>query len=707
MVFSSKLKTITLAISVAMGSATLIGCGGGGGGGSNVRPDPPADTGDFSPPIAPTPPPVDSPPIVEEPSARSSNLASINAQEYRDSGFTGEGADVIVLDNGLLDKESVDFSVKDGEVLNFGYTSSGDLLEPTDHVSTRNGNRHGEEIAAIIGSATAGIAPDVTMTHGLVIVNEFGEATTEGMVRGIDYAVDQQIDFVNLSIGYGGIVYLETDQTTESIEDNYILSLYSYGVGFLEKLNNSDTVVIQSAGNHGRVLETYKDQGIEGLTIIDEGAPENVLIVGGVLDSGEIAPQSARPGKNESVQARFLLGPMQTYIVREGQKTLSYGTSGAAAAVTGGLSLVKSRWNNVSNKDIANIALNTARRDFDGYDVETHGQGIFDLERMMKPMGNLSMIGASNEPVPMMASMVTMPAGFEAVSYEQTFFDSYNRDFVATFNSQSRPYQSQLHVSMQDIGQVVAPRQVPLSEQLVMGFVEQPSTHFVASPSERNFVELGGLADNLFGGRNQSRLMQGMTLSAGDYMFGFSANIRDNFDGVYTNQLNESGYVAQAAYRDLLRVDVFQSQASDVNEPLFFGANTRDFQAIRASIHHSGLFAGFEQGVEQFNGTKGIFTRASIESRGVFLGYATAWGERSQWRAGVMGRSTDQTLNLEGRLTGSVGNGDTFSYNANLTSTNRLQSAGAYLSGEKLHASVFVNDFDQGGALVYSSSFTF
>lgn len=227
------------------------------------------------------------------------NLKRIQVQSAWDAGLSGEGVTVAVIDSGInaahldapvklgtgryyyfreptdkdtdLSKFTFTLHDKDGKLITdekgepklFGYFSSGEVTDTLGHGTAVTG-----VIAAKSnnGKAIAGIAPNVTILPIRCFTNTPGHLAgyASNMISGLDYAVEQGADIINMSWGL---------------------------------LNNSEAFqrAINSAANAGCIL--IAAAGNDGNSSIQfPAAYPNVIGVGATDRSGKVANYSQRNG---------------------------------------------------------------------------------------------------------------------------------------------------------------------------------------------------------------------------------------------------------------------------------------------------------------------------------------------------------------------------------------------------------------------------
>ncbi|GAA3848513.1 S8 family serine peptidase [Saccharothrix violaceirubra] len=179
----------------------------------------------------------------------------IGAPTAWEKGFTGKGVKVAVLDSGV-DGAHPDLAGR--EIAEHNFTTDPDTVD-------RNG--HGTHVAATIASHDPkyrGVAPDASILDGKVCA---GKGCPESAIlAGIEWAVDQGTDIVNLSLG--GLDFPGVDPLEEAI------NTYS---------ERSGTLFVVSAGN----------DGLPG-TVNSPGSADAALTVGAVDQNDAVAGFSSR-----------------------------------------------------------------------------------------------------------------------------------------------------------------------------------------------------------------------------------------------------------------------------------------------------------------------------------------------------------------------------------------------------------------------------
>ena len=189
------------------------------------------------------------------------SVPQIGAPAAWDAGYKGEGVKIAVLDTGV-DETHPDL---DGQVV------ASENFTPAADDEDRYG--HGTHVASIAagtgaksGGKFSGVAPDAKLLAGKVLDDD-GYGDDSGILAGFEWAVDQDADIVNLSLGGGDTP--EVDPLEEAV--NRISA--DEGVLFAVAAGN------EGSGSH---------------TISSPGSADAALTVGAVGPNGGLAGFSSR-----------------------------------------------------------------------------------------------------------------------------------------------------------------------------------------------------------------------------------------------------------------------------------------------------------------------------------------------------------------------------------------------------------------------------
>lgn len=116
---------------------------------------------------------------------------AIKANTASKLGYTGKGVKIAIIDSGINAKHP-DLKVAGGI----------SKVENSRHDTDSNG--HGTHVAGVIGAlnnsiGTVGVAPDAKL-YSVKVLSANGVGTLEGVVAGIQWAIDQKVDIINMSL---------------------------------------------------------------------------------------------------------------------------------------------------------------------------------------------------------------------------------------------------------------------------------------------------------------------------------------------------------------------------------------------------------------------------------------------------------------------------------------------------------------------------
>ncbi|WP_371661902.1 S8 family serine peptidase [Streptomyces sp. NBC_00280] len=242
------------------------------------------------------------------------SVPQIGAPTMWNSGYTGKGIKVAVLDSGV-DQTHPDLRGVETAQKNFSTSSD-----------TKDRYGHGTHVASILAGSGAksggrykGVAPGVRLLDGKVLADD-GSGAMSTVVSGMQWAVDQGAKVVNLSLGY------PDEPGADPLE------------AAVARLSGKALFVV-SAGNEGG----------ETLTIKSPGSAPAALTVGAVDKKDALAAFSSRGPNRDGLPKPDLTGPGEDITAAlttqsgepsgEGYTSMS-GTSMAAPHVAGAAALV-------------------------------------------------------------------------------------------------------------------------------------------------------------------------------------------------------------------------------------------------------------------------------------------------------------------------------------------------------------------------------
>ncbi|WP_025676881.1 S8 family serine peptidase [Paenibacillus massiliensis] len=289
------------------------------------------------------------------------NFQAIQPTKLWAEGYTGKGVKVAVMDSGIFPHSEL--SVAGGV----------SVLDYTTNYTDDDG--HGTHVAGIIaanhdGKGMVGIAPDVEL-YAVKVVDGKGEGNLGTLLKGIEWAIQNEMDIINISLGS------ETDSELlhEAIDRAYDAGILLVGVaGNSQKDKNGNLIPVS----------TY--------TTDYPGKYDSVIAVGAIdnanarWDASSVGPEVefAAPGADV----------VSTYIKADG--TGGYGkasgTSEAAPHVSAMLALLKQKYPSMTNKQLREeLKKYAVDLGAPGRDVE-FGYGAVSFNKDIDPPANATNI---------------------------------------------------------------------------------------------------------------------------------------------------------------------------------------------------------------------------------------------------------------------------------------------------------------------------
>lgn len=288
------------------------------------------------------------------------SVPQVGAPQAWAAGFTGSGAKVAVLDTGY-DAKHPDLAGLVIAEQDFTGEGVNDIIG------------HGTHVASTIAGTGAasnglrkGVAPGAKLLIGKVL-GQYGGSESE-VIAGMQWAVDQGADVVNMSLG--------TNQPTDGTD---ILSQT------LNELSDaSGTLFVVSAGNAG-----------QRASVGAPGAADRALTVGSVTKGDQLSgfssqgprvgdfglkPEIAAPGSD--IIAARAAGTFSDASVNEYYTRLS-GTSMAAPHVAGAAAILSAQHPDWTGTQIKDALVGSAKR-LPGIDTLAQGAGRLDVARAVR-----------------------------------------------------------------------------------------------------------------------------------------------------------------------------------------------------------------------------------------------------------------------------------------------------------------------------------
>ena len=234
-------------------------------------------------------------------------IINLNCEKLWNEGYTGEGIKIAVLDTGC---DINHICLKDRIIDYKNFTFEGDKNDVTDK------RGHGTHVAGIIAGnrikqGVTGVAPDCELIICKVISSHGG--FDEDIIEALEYAIEQKVDIINMSIGGAGI---------HKTMHNLIKKATELGIS-----------VVCAGGNYG-------DGRADTNELIYPGAFEEVIEVGAVDSNNMICKFS---NSNDMIDV-CSYGKGITSTFPNNRYAKLDGTSQATPHVSGVLALLKQKF---------------------------------------------------------------------------------------------------------------------------------------------------------------------------------------------------------------------------------------------------------------------------------------------------------------------------------------------------------------------------
>ena len=387
------------------------------------------------------------------------NNADVKQDAALARGWTGKGSTIAIIDSGI-DLDHSEFN------------SDGKIVYQLDRTGTgiQDNIGHGSHVASIAageldGSGTMGIAPDANLAI-LKITDNWNVSTREA-IRAIKQTKEAGVDVTvynfsgntnysadyKESITYQGNGIYTSDHVYYGGENYYNLDTPN---GWANQLADTESVLVVSAGNgsHGYVQNpaTFATATNSDGTLMLDGR----MIIAGNWNTSTQTVEGAGAGHVckswDGAQCNDLYRTSDFYLLAPGMgvtganydgtyRQLS-GTSQAAPVISGGVAVIHQMWPYMKGSDIVKVLLATGNKDLPNYAVETHGQGMMDLDAATRPYGDIgiSYTGRTGTTVPISGSLSTAGGDASGALSSISVVDGLDREYKVNVSAFSQTH---------------------------------------------------------------------------------------------------------------------------------------------------------------------------------------------------------------------------------------------------------------------------
>ena len=417
---------------------------GGGGNNSPTTALQPAPTPE---PTTPTPPePIPAPDFNTSEYQLNYGLGAIHALNAYEDGLTGEGILVAIIDSGL-DPTHPDLA-------NNISPNSTDIIIGRDDLAHVVGDddfdgQHGAIVSGVVAAEKNDFGAHGVAFEAQILAiradnpdtcddyNTNGCYFDNDLARAVDYAVANDSDIINLSLGG----FLPNNEE--------LVAAYDAAVA-------AGVIIIFAAGN--AAFDSPMENSLYALT---QGAGGQAIIVGATdsqnniwVGSGEDPYLSAGSNKaGANAQGSFLVAPgADIYSAcnpawycsdASGLTVALSGTSLAAPHVAGAAALLLQKFPNLSAAEVVEILMVTAQDLGDAGPDAVFGMGLIDLAAAIAPIGQISVSTNNGEEIPFDGGSIKVSAAFgDALTASPSAVGAFSN--VLATDSYDRTYQVSL-----------------------------------------------------------------------------------------------------------------------------------------------------------------------------------------------------------------------------------------------------------------------
>jgi len=383
--------------------------------------------------------------------------SAINADVAYSRGWTGKGSLITIADTGY----DVDHNDLTGAVKHTFNTLTGVKTTGNGDASMNDTHGHGTHVLGLAagrknGTGTHGVAFDADVAVAKITTNS--SYSFERAKQAAAWSRDLGAVAISVSANYN----TDTAFRNSVVDDGngkFHSSHWYYGEngynGVTEDAPSwaaalgTEQIFVNSAGNNG-----YDYVPGTGQMATATDADGNLVLGGRMLIVGNwnLDSNSISGNKAGHMCAAFISGvctdaksTQDFYILAPGSgvdsasitggNTLMSGTSMSAPVVAGSLAILHQMWPHMKGENLVQLVTKTADKTIVGYNVNTHGSGLLDLDKATQPVGatGIPTSGRTDGSISSISGGAAIgninPGAFAALS-NAIVLDEFERDFT-------------------------------------------------------------------------------------------------------------------------------------------------------------------------------------------------------------------------------------------------------------------------------------
>ncbi|MGH7530641.1 MAG: S8 family serine peptidase, partial [Gemmatimonadales bacterium] len=189
-------------------------------------------------------------------------------------GFRGQGVKVGIFDSGI-DVDHPDLTVAGGV----------DLVGDGNGLDDCNG--HGTHVAGIVAARdgsrhTVGIAPDALLYSMRFADCAWAGATLAKMIQGVEWAIDNGMDVVNMSFGFGVAGVVSSPASPSQAAEDAFAAAYQRGIVLIAASGNSSTPYVGFPAGYETVVAVGATDDADNLATFSQWGEDQELTAPGV-----------------------------------------------------------------------------------------------------------------------------------------------------------------------------------------------------------------------------------------------------------------------------------------------------------------------------------------------------------------------------------------------------------------------------------------